>query len=213
MVLLAGTSLAADRGQKPIDVTSQQMEMLEKGKVALFTGQVKVVQENGTLWADKVWHYLSADRLEAEGHVHYQEIKDKEINDIYGGKMTYDRKKSYGQVTVDPKMTRTNPVKPDEDAVVTGDMIEIFSQEKRARVTGHVDITQKDSKAKSDVADYYSEAKKLVLTGHPWVWQKNPDNEGEYTGTVITVFTDTKKVVIEENVVAKITPVKKEKTE
>ena len=76
-----------------------------------------------------------------------------------------------------------------------------------------MDITQKDSKAKSDVADYYSEAKKLVLTGHPWVWQKNPDNEGEYTGTVITVFTDTKKVVIEENVVAKITPVKKEKTE
>ena len=211
--MVAAPVWAVEPAQKPIDVTSQQMEMLEKGKVAVFTGQVKVVQDNGILWADKVWHYVADDRLEAEGHVHYREIKDKEINDVYGGKMTYDRKKSYGLVTVDPRMIRTNPAKPDEDTIVTGDQVEIFSQEKRAKVTGHVNILQKDSKAKSDVADYYSADKKLVLTGHPWVWQKNPDNEGEYTGTVITVFTDTQKVIIEENVVAKITPVKKEKAE
>ncbi len=212
IVLINSFSLLAAEN-KPIDVSSQQMETLEKGKVAFFSGQVKVSQEQGVLYADKVWHYLADDRLEAEGNVHYQEQKDKEITDIYGGKMTYDRKKEYGIVEKNPQIVRKDTVNPKNDTVITGDVIEIFNNEneKRARVTGNVAIVQPEAKSKSDVADYFYQEKKLVLTGNPWVWQQNSDNISEYTGKTITVFTETERVIIEENVQAKITPIKKEK--
>ncbi len=210
IILISPAGLLAAEN-KPIDVSSQQMETLEKGKVAFFSGQVKVTQEQGVLYADKVWHYLADDRLEAAGNVHYQEQKDTEITDIYGGKMTYDRKKEYGIIEKSPKIVRKDTVNPKNDTVITGDVIEIFNNEKRARVTGNVVIVQPEAKSKSDVADYFSLEKKLVLTGNPWVWQQNPDNTSEYTGKTITVFTETERVIIEENVQAKITPIKKEK--
>ncbi|MDD5491645.1 MAG: LptA/OstA family protein [bacterium] len=205
---IAGLSLAED---KPIDVSSQQMETLEKGKVAFFSGQVKVTQEQGVLYADKVWHYLAEDRLEAAGNVHYQEKKDNETTDIYGGRMVYNRKTGYGTVSKSPKIVRLDAVNPKNDTTITGDLIEMFNNEKRAKVSGNVNIVQPEAKSKSDVADYYYEEKKLVLTGKPWVWQQNEDNISEYTGKVITVFTENERVIIEENVQAKITPIKKEK--
>ncbi|MBI5554754.1 MAG: hypothetical protein HY920_02730 [Elusimicrobia bacterium] len=208
IILINSAGLSAAEN-KPIDVSSQQMETLEKGKVVFFSGQVKVSQEQGVLSADKVWHYLAADRLEAEGNVHYQEQKDQEITDIYGGKMTYDRKKEYGIVEKDPKLVRKDTANPKNDTVITGDVIEIFNAEKRARVTGNVVIVQPEAKSKSDMADYFYQEKKLVLTGNPWVWQQNPDNISEYTGKTITVFTETEQAIIEENVQAKIIPKKK----
>lgn len=208
LVSLAGLAPAED---KPIDVSSQQMETLEKGKVAFFSGKVKVTQEQGILYADKVWHYLADDRLEAAGNVHYQEIKDKETTDIYGGSMVYNRKTGYGTVSQSPKIVRLDAANPKNDTTITGDLVELFNNEKRARVSGNVNIVQPEAKSKSDVADYYYQEKKLVLTGDPWVWQQNQDNISEYTGKVITVFTETERVMIEENVQAKITPIKKEK--
>jgi lipopolysaccharide export system protein LptA len=123
--------------------------------------------------------------------------------------MTYDRKKEYGIVEKNPKIVRKDTVNPKNDTVITGDLIEIFNNEKRARVTGNVAIVQPEAKSKSDVADYFYQEKKLVLTGNPSVWQKNPDNISEYSGKTITVFTETERVIIEENVQVKITPVKK----
>ncbi len=208
LISFAGFTQAED---KPIDVTSQQMETLHKGKTAFFSGQVKVTQEQGILYADKVWHYLAEDRLEASGNVHYQEKKDNETTDIYGGRMVYNRKTGYGTVSKSPKIIRQDTVNPKNDTTITGDLIEMFNNEKRAKVTGHVIIVQPEAKSKSDVADYYYQEKKLVLTGNPWVWQQNEDNTSEYTGNVITVFTENERVIIEENVQAKITPIKKEK--
>ena len=206
MAAAAGTS-------KPIDVTSQQMETLEKGKVVLFHGNVKVVQDTGILYADTVRQYIADDRLEAEGNVHYQEVKDKETTDLFGDKMAYNRKAGYGLATGNPKMVHTVTGKPDENTTVTGDQIEFFNTEKRAKVSGHAEINQTNSKSKSDVADYYFDTKKMVLTGHPWVWQKDENNTGEYTGKIITMFTDTKNVIINDDVQAQITPVKKDKTD
>jgi lipopolysaccharide transport protein LptA len=214
ILMLTAVSMAAAAGtSKPIDVTSQQMETLEKGKIVLFHGNVKVVQDTGTLLADTVRQYIAEDRLEAEGNVHYREVKDQETTDLYGDKMTYDRKTGYGKVTGQPKMVRAIAGKPDELTTITGDLIEFFNQEKRAKVTGQAVIDQVNSKSKSDLADYYYDTRKLVLTGNPWVWQKDENNTGEYTGKTITMFTDTKNVIINEDVIAKITPVKKEKTD
>ncbi len=211
IIILASAAVLSGTENKPIDVSSQQMETLEKGQVAFFSGQVKVSQEQGLLYADKVWHYLAEDRLEAEGNVHYQEIKEKETTDIYGGKMVFNRKTGYGTVTKSPKIVRQDAANPKNDTTITGDLVEIFNTEKRARVTGNVNIVQPEAKSKSDVADYYYQEKKLVLTGNPWVWQQNPDNTSEYTGKIITVFTENERVVIEENVQAKITSIKNEK--
>lgn len=209
LILLYPSLIKAEQSSSPINITSQQMEMLEKGKVALFSGQVKVSQDENVLFADKVWHYLREDRVEAEGNVHFQEIKDKETMDIYGDKIVYDRKQNYGIVTGHPKMTRKDPADPKKDTIVTGNKIEVFQTENRAKISGNVEITQSEAKSKSEVADYYGETRKLVLTGSPWVWQKNPDNIAEYTGEVITLFTDTKNVIIDKDVQAKITPIKK----
>lgn len=207
-MLLVGIGYAAE-DSRPIDVTSAQMEMLEKGKVVRFNGNVKVVQEGNVLYADTVWHYLTDDRLEAEGNVHYQEVKDQEITDIYGGKMVYERKNGYGVVTVNPKAVYTDSASQNNNTEITGDKIEAFQQEKRALVTGNVLIVQPGAQAKSEKAEYFFEAKKIILTGNPWVWQKTEESIGEYRGKVITL-TQNKRVVIEENVQAKITPVKKE---
>ncbi|MDD5131971.1 MAG: LptA/OstA family protein [bacterium] len=211
IVLLAGSAVLAPGEDKPIDISSQQMETLNKGKVAFFSGQVKVTQEQGILYADKVWHYLAEDRLEASGNVHYQEKKDQETTDIYGGRMVYNRQTGYGTVSKSPKIVRLDAANPKNDTTITGDLIEMFNNEKRAKVSGNVNIVQPAAKAKSEVADYYYQEKKLVLTGNPWVWQQNEDNISEYTGKVITVFTENERVIIEENVQAKITSIKKEK--
>jgi lipopolysaccharide transport protein LptA len=212
IVLLLSSAGWLSAENKPIDVSSQQMETLEKGKVAFFSGKVKVSQEQGLLYADKVWHYLADDRLEAEGNVHYQEIKDKETTDIYGGKMVYNRKTGYGTVSQAPKIVRQDIANPKNDTTITGDLVEIFDTEKRARVTGNVNIVQPEAKSKSEVADYFSQEKKLVLTGKPWVWQQNQDNISEYTGKVITVYSESERVIIQENVQAKITSIKKEES-
>ncbi|MDD5259846.1 MAG: LptA/OstA family protein [bacterium] len=212
MLFLSAVNILSGAENKPIDVSSQQMETLEKGKVAFFSGQVKVTQEQGILYADKVWHYLAEDRLEAEGNVHYQEKKEQEITDIYGGKMVFNRKTGYGTVTKSPKIVRQDTANPKNDTTITGDLVEIFNNEKRARVSGNVNIVQPEAKSKSNVADYYSLEKKLVLTGNPWVWQKNQDNISEYTGKVITIYTENERVVIEENVQAKITSIKNEES-
>jgi lipopolysaccharide transport protein LptA len=210
ILVLAGSAGLAQAEDKPIDVSSQQMETLDKGKTAFFSGQVKVTQEQGILYADKVWHYLAEDRLEASGNVHYQEKKDNETTDIYGGRMVYNRKTGYGTVSKSPKIIRQDTVNPKNDTTITGDLIELFNNERRAKVSGHVNIVQPEAKSKSDVADYFYQEKKLVLTGDPWVWQQNEDNTSEYTGKIITVFTENERVIIEENVQAKITPLKKD---
>ncbi len=121
-----------DRNSIPINIKSNQMHADNKGKTAVFTGDVMTRQDDITIYSDKMTiNYADkgdVDKVEAEGNVRI--IQENRIGT--SSRAVYDTKN--GQIT----MTGSPKVMQDADSI-TGKTIIYYVDEEKSIVLGDGD--------------------------------------------------------------------------
>lgn len=198
-------------------VTSDTMEVYDKGEKTVFSGNVKVVRGNTVMRADKIIDFASLDKIEGEGNIHIEDVSDQgDTLFITGKRLYYDKAQEYAKITISPSLKKDVPDDPSQNMVLNCDeMIEVFFKKNIVNSSGNVRIEQEEVTSLSDFAQYNKDEKKLTLTGNPYVRQIDKGKINQYSGNKIVAFSDTKKISIYGNAKAIIHPDKnsQEKTE
>lgn len=139
-------------------------------------GHVKVITETDTTIADRMTYYEKEDKLVAEGNVHIANPIDKII--IKGGYSVYNRSEEYGKILQNPILIQLDSLGTETMRIV-GNMMESFKGGVRIRVSENVTITQAGIKATCGQAEYFKNDKEIILNQNPKVWQANQQISGD----------------------------------
>ncbi len=117
-------NLKLDRDQ-PIEITAQQLEVLQQQRKSIFTGNVVAIQGDMTLSADTLTIYLQElkeeiDRLEASGNVRFVQLDRVATAD----EAVYRQKEDVLVLTGHAVVTQG-------ENTISGDEITLFIQENR----------------------------------------------------------------------------------
>ena len=200
IMMLVACAAQAARQEQGYVVTSDRMEAKKNGKVAVFTGNVKLDRDKLTMTADKVESYEDRDLLIVSGSVHGVDTSEEdEVLEVFCEEAKYDRSLSTGVLTGNPRVISKNLKDETKSVDISGDRIEVFEGEKVGKVEGNVVVLQEDIRAESDLLDYRSEKRQIILTkGNPVIYQKNEDIDAEYSAYKITMFVEEKRIVFED---------------
>lgn len=119
ILLIPVYASAQEMSDKPIEITSDVLEIFQDKQTAIFSGNVVVTQEEVTLKADKieVFYQKSENNSESEGRVSKIEAQGSVIalyddNTIMGNKARYDVKTQRINIYDDVTLLRgTNKIK------------------------------------------------------------------------------------------------------
>lgn len=131
-------------------------------------------------------------------------IIDKKRNfTLLGNEAFYEKTKKYIKVTGPSKLIFNN-----DEIEVKGEIIEVFGEEKIAKIQGIVDFSKKEIKAQANSAIYYDLDRKIEFIDNAKIWK---EKELEVVGKKITYYLDNKKLIIEGETKAIIIPKQEEK--
>ena len=119
----------------PPVITSDTIEMLQKGKIVAFKGNVKLVKGNTVITADEMVNFVDEDRVEGKGNVHCISIgEQKEVIEIKSGFVKYFDKDKIAILTGNPWAYQDTK---DDKGEYKGDKMTIFTEEERLIIEGN----------------------------------------------------------------------------
>lgn len=119
----------------PPVITSNTIEMLEKGKVIAFKGNVKLVKGNSTITADEMINFVKEDRIEGKGNVHFIGLgEQKELVEVKSGFVEYFDKEKKAILTGNPWAYQDTKESKGE---YTGDKMTIFTEQQKLVIEGN----------------------------------------------------------------------------
>jgi lipopolysaccharide transport protein LptA len=134
----AGSSWAKEEVKdkdKPPVITSDTIQMLEKGNVIVFKGNVKMVKGDSTITADEMTNFVKEDRIDGQGNVHFIGIgEQKELIEIKSGFVQYFDKEKKAILTDKPWAFQDTK---DNKGEYTGDKMTIFTENQKMVIEGN----------------------------------------------------------------------------
>lgn len=191
------------------EITGNKMIIKDKGNVAFFKGNAKVVRGNYNITSDNMTYYKNSSEIDAEGKVKFFVTNDDgSIIKASSEKAQYNTKKLSG------KMWEGNPVveykiKDSTDTVfLYMDTLYLNDNFESAKAVDNVKIISSSGTITADNALLNKTEKSLFMQKDKnkpqvTVWQK--DKKAEFNADEISLFYNSKTVKMDKNVEGKIT--------
>jgi lipopolysaccharide export system protein LptA len=132
---VAHSTISKDRSNLPITIKSKEMSADNKGKTAVFIGNVVAKQGDVTILADKITIYYGdqkgeVDKVEADGNVRI--IQDK--NTGISSHAVYESREGRMVLTGNPRVMQGKDT-------ISGGIITCYVDEDRCNVIGEANVT------------------------------------------------------------------------
>jgi hypothetical protein len=105
------------------------------------------------------------------------------------GQAEYLRNQEYSRATIEPVLIEYDSAQTEKLRII-GTVIEMFAGGERNKVSGQVEITRENTRAKCDTAEYFRADGRLQLRVNPVTWQ----NRDELRGELIELFLQEQKL-------------------
>ena len=184
------------------------MEVLERGEITRFVGNVKLVRNRNIITSDIMEHYEKKNYVVGKGNVHLTAYPEESIKmEAFSDRLTYNVDNKNSVLTGNPKLIRIDKENPEERIKIEGEVIKLLGNEKKIHVQGDARVEHGRITATGKVLDYDYEIKKIVLSGNsPRIYQDDEQVKANYSAEIITIFVDEQRVIMEGNVKASIYP-------
>lgn len=128
LLMVCGSVYSAQKIKKAV-ITGDKMEILNRGQIVEYTGNVKLTHEKNVLAADFMRSDEKNNFVDAEGNVQYILQTDTVTQtEIYSGKANYDVNNSSGKFWVSPRMVRSNVSEPGSGIQLNAEVISFYPQ-------------------------------------------------------------------------------------
>lgn len=193
---------------EPATITGNKMNILQKGDILEFVGNVKLVQQNLTITADEMKSNENTGMVYGKGNIAVHYSSGTENTFAWGGMAEYDKNSGAGIFTENVKVKRVLSQNTEEVVNLTCEKLEIFEFGNRFHAIKNVKIIQPQTQATSDEAFYDHKTKEILLTGGPPKIIKT-DEEGHSqrliaSGDKVAIITDKEIITVSGNVKTKM---------
>lgn len=184
------------------------MEVLERGEITRFLGNVKLVSDRDIITSDIMEHYEKKNYVVGKGNVHFTAYPEESIKmEGFSDRLTYNVDNKNSVLTGNPKLIRIDEDNPQDRIRMEGEVIKLSGNEKKIHVQGDARVEHGKITATGRLLDYDYEIKRIVLSGDsPRIYQDDEQVKADYSAEIITIFIDEDKVIMEGNVKASIYP-------
>ncbi|PKM92938.1 MAG: hypothetical protein CVU80_00705 [Elusimicrobia bacterium HGW-Elusimicrobia-4] len=189
---------------EPAMITGNQMKMLQKGDILEFIGNVKFVQQNLTITADKMKSNEKTGIVEGYGNITVHYSSGSQNTYAWGNNAKYNKNSGFGIFTGNIKVKK---ILHDTTASLdlTCDELEVFEFGDRFHAIKNVKIIQPQTEATSNEAFYNHKTKEILLTGGPpKITKFDEKGQTEFSADQITIVTDKEVITSSGNVKAKM---------
>jgi len=202
------STVSAERIRQSVNITGERMEILKKGEIIRFLGNVKLVRGKDIVTCDMMEHYEKNNYVIGKGDVHLVTYPEESMRlEAFSDGLKYDVKSEESVLTGNPRLIRFNEQNSLDKLKVEGEVIRLSGKEKIVFVEGDARVERGEIIATSKFLDYNYQTKKIILSGGPpRIFQNHEKATGEYSAKTITIFLDRGIVAMEENVNASIYP-------
>ena len=134
-VFVQDITFAQPKSQEgPPIITSDTIEMLEKGKIIAFKGNVKLVKGDTVITADEMTNFVDKDLVIGKGNVHcVSRGKKKEFIEVKSTLVEYFDKQKIAILTGDPWAFQDTE---DSKGEYSGQKMTVFTEEERLIIEG-----------------------------------------------------------------------------
>jgi len=152
--------------------------------------------------ADRVMEYREKKRLTASGRIHCADDSSEDTQtEVFADRAEYCGEGDFGVLKGNPRIYRVDKNDGENRLEVKGDVVSVFSKEKKVVIENNAEVNRRDMKATSRRLDYDSGEKKIVMTeGPPRIYVKTEGGNAEYSAEKIILFVDEQRVIMENNV-------------
>lgn len=198
----------AGRPEQTVNITGERMEVLERGEITRFLGNVKLVRDRDIITSDIMEHYEKKNYVVGKGNVHLTAYPEESIKmEGFSDRLTYNVDNKNSVLTGNPKLIRINEENPGDRIRMEGEVIKLSGNEKKIHVQGDARVEHGKITATGRLLDYDYEIKRIVLSGDsPRIYQDDEQVKADYSAEIITIFIDEERVIMEGNVKASIYP-------
>ena len=202
------STVVADKLREPVNITGERMEVLRKGEITRFLGNVKLIRGKDIITCDIMEHYNKENYVIGKGNVRLTAYPEESIRvETFSEGLNYNVNSKDTILTGNPELIRIDEENPEDRVKMEGEVINLFEKEKRVHVEGDARVESGEMTATGKLLDYDDETKKIVLSGNsPHIYQDNEQARGDYSAEVITIFIEEKRVIMEGKVKASIYP-------
>ncbi|MGH7493418.1 MAG: LptA/OstA family protein [bacterium] len=160
---------------------ADQVISFDDRRIRVASGQVAMGDKSSELTARKVTYFQNEERALAEHDVIITNSERRVV--LTCGQAEYLRNQEYSRATIEPVLIEFDSMQT-EKLRITGTVIEMFAGGERNKVSGQVEITRENTRAKCDTAEYFRAEGRLQLRVQPVTWQ----NRDELRGELIELF-------------------------
>lgn len=202
------SAVFAERPKQPVNITGERMEVLGRGEITRFLGNVKLVRKKDVITSDIMEHYEKKNYIVGKGNVHLIAYPEESIKlEAFSDRLTYNVDSKKSTLTGNPELIRIDEENPEDRIKMEGEVIKLLGNEKRIHVQGDARVEHGEITATGKFLDYDYEIKKIVLSGDsPRIYQDDEQVKANYSAEIITIFIDEQRVIMEGNVKASIYP-------
>lgn len=188
-------------------ITGDQMELIKGGKLVIFQGNARVTRGDSILQADRLVEDKASKMIEASGNIDFKTLsKDRELMEASGEKMRYFTEKEQGELwegrphIIYHVKTSTSPVH------LRADKIAFDRAKEEIRASGQVEVLTSSASAYAPNALFRQKERKITLDGRPQprIVSNDTEHKGDYTADRIFINVDTRNVLLDGNVTAKL---------
>ncbi|MFH1823952.1 MAG: OstA-like protein [Candidatus Firestonebacteria bacterium] len=182
--------------KEPLEITAKLVLGNNKTKEIVYMKDVVLKHAGNILKSDKLTILPNNDKIIAEDNVSF--VNKNNTMEMKGEYVEYFKSNKYVVMRKSPVLLLT-----DSEGIKTtvkSDVVELFSEEEKAVVSGNVEMIKEDIKILCGQANYDKSLEKIVLEGKPVVFKK----QDKYEGDKITIFTKKRNLIADSNVKALI---------
>ncbi|MFB0526201.1 MAG: LptA/OstA family protein [bacterium] len=206
-LIFTGT-VFAERPNQPVNITGERMEVLGRGEITRFLGNVKLIKGKDVITSDMMEHYEKKNYIVGKGNVHLTAYPEESIKmEAFSDRLTYNVDSKNSVLTGNPELMRIDEENPEDRIEMEGEVIKLLGNGKKVRVEGDARVEHGKIIATGKFLDYDYEIKKIVLSGDsPRIYQDDEQVKANYLAEIITIFINEQRVIMEGNVKASIYP-------
>ncbi len=154
----------AENPKQTVNIAGERMEVLKKGEITRFLGNVRLVRHTDTITSDIMERYEKKNYVVGKGNVHLTAYPKKSLRmEAFSDRLTYnvDGKKSV--LTGNPRLIRIDEDNPEDRIKMEGQVIKLSGNEKKINVQGDARVEHGRITATGKLLDYDYEIKKIVF--------------------------------------------------
>jgi len=189
----------------PATITGNKMNILQKGDILEFIGNVKLVQQNINITADRMKSNEKTGMVHGAGNIAIRYSSGTEDTYTWGDTADYNKNTGSGIITGNVKVKRTLSKSTTDVVNLTCDKLELFEFGDRFHAIGNVKVNQPFMVATSSEAFYDHKSKEIMLIGgSPKIVKSDSKGNSEYSGDRIIIVTDREVFTVLGNTKTKI---------